>query len=98
MAGLAFDVADDGTVNVVLSMDADTKGRPQGYKETRAASRAIMFGPAVLPSIVENMRGGSDEEKIDALSQLAQIMEASVGEDAEELCEYLRVTGAVQLI
>ena len=54
--------------------------------------------PTVLPSIVENMRGGSDEEKLDALSQLAQITETSVGVEAEDLCEHLRVAGAVGLI
>ena len=57
-----------------------------------------MFSPVVLPSLVENMRGGSDQEKLDALGQLAQIMDTSYGEDAEALCEYLRVAGAVGLI
>ena len=50
---------------------------------------------AVLPSLVEALKSGTDDEKLDGLGQLAQIMDTSYGEDAEALCEFLRVAGCV---
>ena len=55
-----------------------------------------MFSPVVLPSLVEALKPEkTPAEKLDALGQLAQIMDTSYGEDAEALCEYLRVAGCV---
>ena len=53
----------------------------------------------MLPSLVDALKPTTaDAEKLDALAQLAQIMDTSYGEDAEALCEYLRVSGCVSLI
>ena len=53
----------------------------------------------MLPSLVDALKSTStDTDKLDALAQLAQIMDTSYGEDAEALCEYLRVSGCVALI
>jgi hypothetical protein len=52
----------------------------------------------VLPSLVEALRQGNDDEKLDALGQLAQIMDTSYGEDAVALCEFLRVSGCIGVI
>ena len=52
----------------------------------------------MLPSLVQDLKSCTDDEKLDALGQLAQIMDTSYGEDAEALCEFLRVAGCVGLI
>ena len=52
----------------------------------------------VLPRILEALKVGDNDAKDDALAELAQIMDSSYGEDAEALCEYLRVAGGVGLI
>ena len=44
------------------------------------------------------LRTGTDDEKLDALGQLAQLIDTSFGEDAEALCEFMRVTGCVELM
>ena len=48
--------------------------------------------------IMDALKGGDDSQKEDALGNLAQIMDTSYGEDAEALCEYLRIAGGVALI
>ena len=57
-----------------------------------------MMSPVVLPALVDALKNGGDDQKLDALGQLAQIMDTSYGEDAEALCEFLRVAGCVALI
>ena len=65
----------------------------------RAALDApTMMSPVVLPALVDSLKNGTDDQKLDALGQLAQIMDTSYGEDAEALCEFLRVAGCVGLI
>lgn len=54
---------------------------------------------SVLPSLVDALKPSkTDADKMDALAQLAQIVDTSYGEDADVLCEYLRVSGCVKLI
>ena len=57
-----------------------------------------VFTVNVLPTLIDTLKTGTDDAKDDALGQLAQIMDTSYGEDAEALCEYLRVSGAVALL
>ena len=52
----------------------------------------------MLPSLIQDLQSGSDEEKLDAMRQLAQKVDVSFGEDADALCEFLRVAGCVDLI
>ena len=54
-----------------------------------------VFTVNVLPTLIDTLKTGTDDAKDDALGQLAQIMDTSYGEDAEALCEYLRVSGGV---
>ena len=55
-----------------------------------------MLSPALLaPTLVEHLKGGDDHDLFQALSQLAQIVETCFGEDADALCEFLRVSGCV---
>ena len=57
-----------------------------------------VFTVNVLPTLIDTLKTGTDDAKDDALGQLAQIMDTSYGEDAEALCEFLRVAGCVALV
>ena len=59
---------------------------------------SIMTPAQQLPRILEDLRSGDDVAKEEALGDLAQIMDTSYGDDAEALCEYLRVAGGVKLV
>ena len=48
--------------------------------------------------LVERLKHRSDDDKADALMELAQVLDATFGEDAEALCEYLRVSGGVSIV
>ena len=52
----------------------------------------------MLPALVSSLKSDDDQTKRDALTQLAQLMDSSYGEDAATLCEYLRVSGCVGLL
>ena len=49
----------------------------------------------IAPTLVEHLKSGNDHELFQALSQLAQIVETCFGEDADALCDFLRVSGCV---
>ena len=75
---------------------ARSRSAPFGHRPPCSELRSHPL--AVLPSLVEALKSGTDDEKLDGLGQLAQIMDTSYGEDAEALCEFLRVAGCVALI
>ena len=73
--------------------------RSEAGRAAGGASMALIMTPAQqLPRILEDLRSGDDVAKEEALSDLAQIMDTSYGDDAEALCEYLRVAGGVKLV
>ena len=53
---------------------------------------------AVLPGLIDGLRSGVASEMADVLMQLAQILDTVFDEDAEALCEYLRVSGSISQI
>ena len=55
-----------------------------------------MVSLVVLPALADMLQEGrADEQKLEALNHLAEIMDTSYGEDAQALCEYLRVASTV---
>jgi len=57
-----------------------------------------MLSAEALPSLVDALRAGDDDEKRDALTSLAEAIDSSFGDDAAALCEFLRVAGCVSII
>ena len=52
----------------------------------------------ILSKLVIGLRSGTTEDQGLALTQLAQVLDTSFGEDADWLCAFLRSSGAVASI
>ena len=51
---------------------------------------------SVLPSLASALAGGSDDERVEALGQLAQVVDTSFGDDAVQVGGYLREHGVLK--
>ena len=51
---------------------------------------------SVLPSLASALAGGTDDERVEALGQLAQVVDTSFGDDAVQVGGYLREHGVLQ--
>ena len=61
------------------------------------ADAAAMEGlfSSVLPSLASALAGGTDDERVEALGQLAQVVDTSFGDDAVQVGGYLREHGVL---
>ena len=50
---------------------------------------------SVLPSLASALAGGTDDERVEALGQLAQVVDTSFGDDAVQVGGYLREHGVL---
>ena len=51
---------------------------------------------SVLPSLASALAGGTDDERVEALGQLAQVVDTSFGDDAVQVGGYLREHGVLK--